>query len=469
MIGDLAIVLASILVLIASALIYRLAAGDVVLGKLNMLSYAFYVLVFQGWSGGVIVTVGWEFGAFDPQIFNNIVGERATKVELWAWLMWMFIGVPFGALMMNQITRTGSMTRRMEHYRASPLKIQDYEMPLFSACAIMGILILAITGYRLYVMDDLPVLNILNTGDVESTLRMRRVFRVGTGFGTEVLSSIFSSTVIAWMSYVAYAVAGVTKLLRWRVLFAVTFIGSILLLLANTTVSPIFIFLLGFIIVRSVMGFKVWRLTEVAAALGLLVLMLIVFKNQDRIILKALHEAILGRIISGQLLGFYMARNVFPNLEPFIGFASTGTKIHELMGLPISPSYGILTMLHYNSIGVESGTAGHMTTIFMGEAWANFGYFGLVIAPLWVGAFVQAMNLWFISRPKTMVNVGLYAALATTCGYHSDFISFYYPLGTILFLLGVTFVLIVARFFGARPGGPPSGQRQRPRPAPQPH
>lgn len=477
MIVDLAIVLASILVLIASAMIYRLAAGDVAFGKLNMLSYAFYVLLFQGWSGAVIVTMNREFGVFSPVIFNRVIGERAVQVELWAWLMWMMIGVPLGALMMNATTRTHSMTRRMANYRSSPLQIQDYEKPLFSACAAVGVIILAITGYRLYVMGDLPLLNILKTGDVDSTLLLRRGFRVSTGFGTEVLSSIFSSTVISWMSYVAYAVAAVTKLSRWRVLFAVTFISSILLLVVNTTISPMFIYLLGFMIVRSLMGLKVFRPTEVAVALGLLVLMQIVFKNQDRNILHVLQESILGRIMTGQLLGFYMTRNVFPDLEPFIGFASTGTKIHELMGLPISPSYGILTMLHYNAMGVEAGTAGHMTTIFMGEAWANFGYIGLVIAPLWVGAFVQAMNLWFISRPKTMVNVGLYAALTTTCGYHMDLISFYYPAGTILFLLGVTFVLILARFFGARPGlvlgggrpgGPPFGQRQRPRPAPQP-
>ena len=425
-----------------------------------MLSYSFYILLIQAWFGAVIITVNLPFVVYDPAVFNRVIGNRGTQIELWAWIMWMFLGLPLGAILVNVFRRTGPMVDVMARYRASPLQIGPNERPLFTACVIVGTIILGLTGYRLATMGDLPIMNALRTDDVNETLLLRRNFRMSTGFGTEILSSVFSFTVIVWMSYVAYAVMSVTKLSRWRVLFCVTFVASLVLHSANSTISPTFVYLLGFMIVRSMLGQPVIRTIEVIGGLALLVLMQIVLKGADRDVVLVLKESIVGRIMTGQLLGYYMTRNVFPDLENFIGFASTGTKIHELLGWPSSESYGILTMIRYNALGVESGTAGHMTTIFMGEAWANFGYVGLVIAPLWVGAVVQALNISFVTRPKTMVLVGLYAALATTLGYHTDIISFYYPLGTVLFVSGVGVIILVARFFGAsssdqaRPGAP---------------
>ena len=219
---EIVLVLTSIGILAASILLYRHAAGDVALGKLNMLSYSFYILLIQAWFGAVIITVNLPFVVYDPAVFNRVIGNRGTQIELWAWIMWMFLGLPLGAILVNVFRRTGPMVDVMARYRASPLQIGPNERPLFTACVIVGTIILGLTGYRLATMGDLPIMNALRTDDVNETLLLRRNFRMSTGFGTEILSSVFSFTVIVWMSYVAYAVMSVTKLSRWRVLFCVT-------------------------------------------------------------------------------------------------------------------------------------------------------------------------------------------------------------------------------------------------------
>ena len=439
------IVITSILVLALSLLLFKRAAGEVSIGKLNMLSYSFYVLLVHAWFGAVIVTVNRPFLVYDPADFRSVVDAAAVRYEMWGWLMWLFIGLPLGAIIMGWILRTGPMTPLFGRYRRMPAGFEIGERSLFVAFCVVGGAFLAITANRLAAKQALPILNAFQTQDVEQTLILRRDFRLSSGLVSEVIDTIFSPNLIAWMSYASYAAATVTKLKRWWIMFAVAFGSSLLLFVVNTTIAPTFTYLAGFLLVRVMLGLKVIRLSEIAAAVSLLAIMEFFFKNAEGSIMLVLQKTIIGRIMTGQLMGFYYAKHVFPNVEDFIGFESTGNVIHAVLGLPTSPSYGIVMMRQYNALAVEAGTGGHMTTIFMGEAWANFGYLGLIVAPLWVGGFVQAINSWFLVRRKGVMCIALYAFLATTFGYHTDFIGFYYPLGTFLMLLGVGVVLLFAR------------------------
>ena len=135
----------------------------------------------------------------------------------------------------------------------------------------------------------------------------------------------------------------------------------------------------------------------------------------------------------GQLSGTYIAKEIFPDLHPFIYFSSTGKILNVFMGEQTNPSYGVITMSFYDPMGVANGKAGHMTSNYLAEAWSNFGYWGLIISPIYVGAIVQLTNLFFLSKPKTVFSVATYTYISVNLTYSSELIPFYYPLQ-----LGVT-------------------------------
>jgi hypothetical protein len=141
------------------------------------------------------------------------------------------------------------------------------------------------------------------------------------------------------------------------------------------------------------------------------------------------------------MYGTYYAFEVFPVKHDFLMFSSTGREIHNLLGLKFEESYGIIMMQFHNPFGVEAGSAGHLSTIFMGEAWANFGIIGIIVAPLWVGGILQLLNHSFLKKNKNSISIALYAYLTISFGYTTDFIGFYYPLGTIMLIAGF-FILI---------------------------
>ena len=102
----------------------------------------------------------------------------------------------------------------------------------------------------------------------------------------------------------------------------------------------------------------------------------------------------------------------------------------------------------YNPRGVAAGEAGVMNAMFIGEAYANWGWLGVVIAP-----FVVAIPLAFafallLRQPKTPLSIVLYLALfaAATNSLQGGFVDYIYNINFVIFIiLAVIIVSLVHR------------------------
>ena len=253
---------------------------------------------------------------------------------------------------------------------------------------------------------------------------------------------------------------------NWRLwtfvaLFLAGFGALSFLEVSKGTIGDIGWHLLALGLTRAMMGGPFVRLLEGVVAVSVIGVMFSFFKGYSDISLaEVLAVYVRNRLVFSQLLGSYLAFDVFPRHEDFLFFSSTGRVIHDVLHLPFSESYGIVLMRFYNWEGVQAGSAGHMTTNFMGEAWSNFGWFGIVLAPLWVGGVVQCVNRWFLTRERSALHIGLYAYLATSFGYASDLIGFYYPLGTISAVSGLLAILWGIKLLLAAGTRRPSARRE---------
>ncbi len=83
---------------------------------------------------------------------------------------------------------------------------------------------------------------------------------------------------------------------------------------------------------------------------------------------------------------------VYPNVHPFLHGASTGA-IAKLMGVNdyITPSIYIPTEV----LGLTDTS---FPTLFIGEGWADFGFYGVALTAIVVGFLLQIYNIWFYSR-----------------------------------------------------------------------
>lgn len=445
---DIIIIFSSFFAIILSIYLYRHAAGESIL-RLNMLTYSFYLLAVLSLFVSIVVVLHFPFIDYDSVMFNHSYGDYSVRLAVWGIVMWMFIGIPLGAMIANKLINKSSIDSLMVNYRkfVPQIGFGFNEKTLASALFLIGTILIFTLFWNL--PEDTALSTIIQSHDVISS-QIARGATNNEQFG-RFYGSIFNLGTLQWLSYIAFGMIIMTGKIKWYCLFGVMFLIVCFFCLVNGEIAPILYYLVGIGFLRNLLGRSFLRFYE---GLGIIVLLLglfILFKGADGGMVLILQQ-ITERLLFSQLIGMYQAFQIFPVQHEFIGFASTGKVIHEILGLPALDSYGLLMMRIYNPEGVKLGLAGHLTTIFMGEAWANFGMFGVIFAPLWVGAVVQLVNCMFVGRHKrkNIISMALYVYLAVTFGYASDFISFYYPVGMLLFLLGVMIIVKFGQFLFAQ-------------------
>jgi hypothetical protein len=251
---------------------------------------------------------------------------------------------------------------------------------------------------------------------------------------------------------------------RWRrtsdlAFFAVALVVTVLSLTYNISKAPLMYFLTGMMIaiVATRGSVSRWVLGAIGGVgLMIAIAMYVLYRNalaEGEIGLASVaYNLIAGRLATGQLLSFFVALDIFPRVQPHLWFSSTGRLIHEVLGLPFAQDYGLQLMAYIDPDGVRDGTAGHATSIFLGEAWANFGWLGLTLFPPLVGFLIQSVHMWFVRARKTPLHVGLYAYMAFTFTLTSGVQMFYYPawlvqvlMVTLLFVGLATLIRLLGR------------------------
>jgi hypothetical protein len=100
------------------------------------------------------------------------------------------------------------------------------------------------------------------------------------------------------------------------------------------------------------------------------------------------------RIFVEQARSLQMYFECWPGFQPFLHGASNGT-VAKLMGVEnfVPPS----VFLARDFLGIENTS---FTALFIGEGWADFGYFGVASTSVVVGFILQLYNRWFYSLPR---------------------------------------------------------------------
>jgi oligosaccharide repeat unit polymerase len=115
---------------------------------------------------------------------------------------------------------------------------------------------------------------------------------------------------------------------------------------------------------------------------------------------------ILNRILFVPLTGLYYSLSIFPENYDFLMGASFPNWMTSNFGVESIRS-ARLVMQHVNPQGVELGTAGVVSSLFIAEAYANFGKFGLYFSPILVGFVISILDTITSRKIFNRINPGL--------------------------------------------------------------
>ena len=125
-------------------------------------------------------------------------------------------------------------------------------------------------------------------------------------------------------------------------------------------------------------------------------------------------------------------------MTPYLKGASLPSVLATVFGIDKSwVRSGRIVMEIFNPAAVEAGVAGVMNTLFIGEAYANWGVPGVLLAPLFV-AFSLSLSLAILLRfRKSPVSLTLYIALFNTFtgALQGGFVDFLYNFTAIFVII----------------------------------
>jgi hypothetical protein len=184
-----------------------------------------------------------------------------------------------------------------------------------------------------------------------------------------------------------------------------TFATAVLAVTSDGQKLPILNYLLALFFIRGFIrgGFTLARIISIALLTVFLISLLYIVTTGHLEI--GLAQGPIGRILMTAVAGVPLHFMIFPSLHPFLQGASfPGWLAGTLFGVEHARSARVIMEI-INPAAVESGTAGVINTLFIAEAWANFGWAGLIAAPFIVGFVIQTIYNALLTLPKTPVFV----------------------------------------------------------------
>lgn len=429
----------------------------------NMLSFIFYfyLLIFS-YFGTIIIATNDEY--FNEQIRK--IAFSNTKFYVWLAVSYTLIVIPIGINLCRMTFRINDVSSRFDSYTNSKIigMISQKDSYLRYPLYILSIICLLVVAYVIYSIGFETFKKAFSVEGQVELMILRRDIDVGFS-GNIYVRNILGSILLPILAYTSYCYYLMTKSKFDLLWFISMFVAAFLMLVHNFEKSPFIFFLFGFIFLYVLVKNRISKTFLISAVVSTLLLLIAIYafitKNVGaeniEYMVSPFKEGLVGRVLISQITGLYSHFEAFPLQHDFIGTASLSKFLSASFLPDFTDRSGRIVLELYAPAWVEMGYGGSFNTLFIGEAWANYGIAGILIAPLWVGFLIGLCYYTFLSLKKTPVFLALfvyYSYKTSISGGLNDYL--YNAKAVILFI-----IIALALYIGVMLKNAHVGKKQR--------
>lgn len=381
---------------IVSFYLFRRAIGTLNLLKPTPYLYAFYISILIQ-----------AFLSIHILYFVRINSVSLMHVQDSTYILSIFIVsysivcIPLSMILVSKILKFYPAVE-LNRYLSTPTTtlMHPNDTPVFH---IILISVIFVTASSLISIQDAPILSLHESPQQLAIMRVDYSLRYE---GSKLLKNIISTSFSKLLSYITLCYSLVTRDKRWYLLFIISFLCSTIMQASSLAKAPValyfFSFLFVYFYVRAKMSIKYITFFIIIS----LILLLIFYVLTEATILPHSYQYIFGseeniltRGIFGQIIGLPNYLEIFPRLHPYL--LGSELQILRFLGFNSDTSARIAMLYSFRGDG-----AGVQNTFFQGSAYANFGFLGVALAPIWVGAVLQVFNYVLLRLPKNPLFIG---------------------------------------------------------------
>lgn len=370
--------------------------------KLNMMSWSYYI-AFIAYSliGAVLVVNQW-----DGDFVNQSISRPSSRyIGYWA-VIWTVFSFPIGMILSNQVFRRKKVPQHFEAYIHKPILREKNESGMLSALMLFSVIDLLLVAYVFRCYGTIPIIELIMNPNIDTEM-MRH--DTATAFSGSYSLKTIATILTPLLSYASLVYADKKKHLFIKLWAIVMFVVALCMSASTFEKSSVFLFLVSFLFVLVYVKGRISKkqlLVGAAIGFGVLFISFMFLASAANEFMTAweLAELIGQRIFVVQIESTFLHFDNFPNNIDFIGFKSLFSPgMSQMLGLDHVDVSAKQMMDMFNS----SDTAGVRNSLFISEAYANFGWFGVVFSPIYVGFVVQTIFTFLLYSKKTPYMVAL--------------------------------------------------------------
>lgn len=437
-----------LITVVASTFLFQKVSGSLSPLKPNMISLVYYYSFFiSSYIGGLLIALG-----IDDYYMIKRMDHEEFRLIGFLILSLLMILFPLIQLLVNLLLKFDSQ-KELNYYLQSPVRISRDKNKFFFTVIffLFSMLSILAVAYTFVKTGTIPLFELLkgNTSDL-ALLRMEAARDFN---GNIYIRNVFAIALTPILSIIAYLYAASTRDLLWKTFFYMLLIGSVLISTYDLAKSPIFFYVLMLILARFYSGNLVLNVKRIASygifAGVLLIIMYINIQGVTGISSYLVYSSgPVGRIILAQVSPFFLHLDVYSYSFDSLGFRTFPSFLVNLFDIEQVRSARVV-MENIFPEKIAEGTGGVLNTIFLGEAFAGFGYLGILFAIIYVAIIVQFLYIVFLRLPKTPAVIALFLYFTiniprTLVGGVADFL--FNPIWVIITLLLLGFLFIEQYF-----------------------
>lgn len=414
-----------ITVLIISIMLFKKVSGSLSLTRPNLGSLIFYYsLLVSSYIGSLLIVLD-----IDHYYMINKLDHEISRYIGFAAVSFVMVVLP---LTMLGVSKLAGFNAKVEfnNYLKKPIEYTFYKKSEFYFLFLgLSLICMLAVAYTLLKTSQVPLFALLK-GNLDEIGKLR-IDAARDFHGNVYIRNIFAIALTPLLSLIAYVYAVKTKQVKWGFLFLALFASAILISIYDLSKSPIFFYIIMFIFVRIYIGktvltrMKIYALS-ITGAVAIVLMYVFIQDVKDIEAFLSYSSGPIGRIILAQISPTFLHLDIFGESIPFLHGRSLPSTIISWFDMEQVRSARIV-MANAFPNRIEDGTGGVLNTLFIAEAYANFGYFGIILGTIYVGILVQLIYIIFIRLPKNPVFLCLFIYFSiniprTLVGGFTDFL-----------------------------------------------
>lgn len=415
--------------------LFKISSGSLSITKLNMSSLSFYTILMYCFIGSCMIFLGFR----DHYLVKKASEDAISKTSIA--LFYSYLALPLGMIIINRLMGIKKYNKFYNDYLERDIvDINTHQKSIYSIIVTLSFVGFLGLIYTFYKIGYIPIVKVITEKADTSVLRIQ----ISRGFkGNQYIRNLLVLNMIPNLSYISYVYYRILHTKRWKYQFIFLLLLSIICKTLSFEKSPVVIYLFQFYLLEIFLGNikSIKKPLLYMCILGTGFLFVYYATTNYSGGLFTLKSGPIPRLILTQIATCYLHFQAFPNIHSYLNGASFPTAISWIFNTDQSwIRSGRVVMEIFNNSGVKEGTAGVMNSIYLAEAYANFGIIGILISP-WLVAFIMSIVSNFILKQrKTPMNIVLYLIVTYTFSnlLIGGFVDFFYNIGLVF-----SFILII--------------------------